>query len=51
MDEPILVTGGTGTVRREVMRRLRDAGQQPRALSGRQGPPREVAGIRRGGAE
>jgi uncharacterized protein YbjT (DUF2867 family) len=23
MDEPILVTGGTGTVRREVMRRLR----------------------------
>jgi len=38
MDGPILVTGGTGTLGREVVRRLRDAGQQPRVLSRRAGP-------------
>jgi uncharacterized protein YbjT (DUF2867 family) len=30
MEEPILVTGGTGTVGREVVRLLRNAGSQPR---------------------
>jgi uncharacterized protein YbjT (DUF2867 family) len=38
MDDPILVTGGTGTVGREVVRRFRDAGQRPRVLSRRRGP-------------
>jgi len=38
VDEPILVTGGTGTVGREVVRRLREAGQRPRVLSRREGP-------------
>lgn len=38
MDEPILVTGGTGTVGREVVRLLRDAGRQPRVLSRKRGP-------------
>lgn len=38
MDEPILVTGGTGTVGREVVRLLRDAGHRPRVLSRRRGP-------------
>ncbi len=38
MDGPILVTGGTGTVGREVVRRFRDAGHRPRVLSRRTGP-------------
>ncbi|GAA5142315.1 SDR family oxidoreductase [Pseudonocardia adelaidensis] len=38
MEEPILVTGGTGTVGREVVRLLRDAGSQPRVLSRQRGP-------------
>jgi uncharacterized protein YbjT (DUF2867 family) len=37
MDGPILVTGGTGTVGREVVRRLRDAEQSPRVLSRQRG--------------
>ena len=36
--DPILVTGGTGTVGREVVRRLRDTGRQPRVLSRRRAP-------------
>jgi uncharacterized protein YbjT (DUF2867 family) len=38
MEEPILVTGGTGTVGREVVRLLRNAGRQPRVLSRQRGP-------------
>ncbi|MHA6620826.1 SDR family oxidoreductase [Pseudonocardia sp. DLS-67] len=38
MEETILVTGGTGTVGREVVRLLRDAGRPPRVLSRQQGP-------------
>jgi uncharacterized protein YbjT (DUF2867 family) len=44
-EEPILVTGGTGTVGREVVRLLRDAGQQPRVLSRRPGPGRTTGDL------
>lgn len=38
MEGPILVTGGTGTVGREVVRLLREAERPPRVLSRRRGP-------------
>jgi uncharacterized protein YbjT (DUF2867 family) len=40
-DEPILVTGGTGTLGRLVVARLRDAGRRVRVLSRREGTAAE----------
>lgn len=42
MSEPILVTGGTGTLGRQVVRRLREAGREVRVLSrgAQEGPAR-----------
>jgi uncharacterized protein YbjT (DUF2867 family) len=39
MTSPILVTGGTGTLGRQVVRRLRDAGRDVRVLSRRRHAP------------
>jgi uncharacterized protein YbjT (DUF2867 family) len=41
MTAPILVTGGTGTLGRHVVRRLREAGRDVRVLSRRGGAPAE----------
>ena len=41
MTNPILVTGGTGTLGRLVVPRLRDAGFRVRVLSRHGGPPEE----------
>ena len=44
MTSPILVTGGTGTLGRRVVARLRDAGRDVRVLSRR--PHDAEAGVR-----
>src|SRR5690348_7625306 len=43
--EPILVTGGTGTLGRAVVERLRTAGVPVRVLSRRPGPDHVVADL------
>ena len=48
MGRPILVTGGTGTLGRVVVDRLRGAGCQTRVLSRRAGPGRVVGDLRSG---
>ncbi len=45
MDGTILVTGGTGTLGRAVVERLRAGGVQPRVLSRRAGPGRAVGDL------
>jgi uncharacterized protein YbjT (DUF2867 family) len=45
MDGPILVTGGTGTLGREVVAQLRGAGADPLVLSRRPGPGRLVGDL------
>ena len=42
---PILVTGGTGTLGRHVVRRLRDAGGDVRVLSRRTGRDKKGVGF------
>ncbi|OZM80122.1 SDR family oxidoreductase [Pseudonocardia sp. MH-G8] len=44
-DGTIVVTGGTGTLGRAVVARLRDAGREPRVLSRRAGPGRTVGDL------
>jgi uncharacterized protein YbjT (DUF2867 family) len=44
MTAPILVTGGTGTLGRQVVPRLRDAGRRVRVLSRSRGEAEHVAG-------
>ena len=44
MTSPVLVTGGTGTLGRQVVPRLRDAGREVRVLSRRSHAPEHVTG-------
>jgi uncharacterized protein YbjT (DUF2867 family) len=48
MDEPILVTGGTGTLGRVLVERLRARGAMPRVLSRKQGEGRVVGDLATG---